>query len=709
MRINEKLYSPLLFFLVLIIPLSIQADPIIDSVHSETVCRGGLITIIGEDFAGTKVVFTQGASTFEVFSLNFIRIEDSSVLSPDYITVALPLSIMAGTVDVVVEENGGDNAKSNAVTLIVTNGQAPLLPAIIGDDICENDSLILKVGNANPSFDYLWYTDSTFASPTVTDSVFKGAPVSSDTTIFLVVQSGAFCRSNFLEVDVTVRAYPAAPSIATVSICKGEATTLNASGPGSFQWYRSASLDSLLDVGNSFNTGQLTADTSFWVTEMNGNCEGPATEVMVTVWDNPTANAGANFTVCEGDPATLEASATEGQAPYTYEWLDVGSSQSVSVMPFEDTTFTVMVTDANGCQDDDRIDLNIRLLPVVESLEDMDPSDCGVEDGEITVNVMGDASTFEYRIFKDGSVFDSWDDFNSYDSLPSGQYRIQLRYRSGQPKCPAEVFTTLTDPNAPNATITTLVDSVCVGEMQTFEAQSVDGANFSWNFGDEAVPETAEGIGPHAVVFNVEGTRDVILTVEEEGCKANDFIALKVKGKPILTIEGDAFLQDGDTTLISFSSDIGVTTISRSFSGQVNETVINETENELQVALKIMGEQKSGTATYTFLTTDNGCTDTVVWEILVSKGLPDFVIPALLTPNGDGKNDTWKIGIPPTINVPDYTLQIFNRSGSVIFENSLETPWDGGNAPSGAYYFVIKNTVNSAENPRTGGITLLRE
>ncbi|MBL4642447.1 MAG: T9SS type A sorting domain-containing protein [Flavobacteriaceae bacterium] len=75
-----------------------------------------------------------------------------------------------------------------------------------------------------------------------------------------------------------------------------------------------------------------------------------------------------NFTIAEG--TSLEATVTEGatvylgyaatasisvetitggSAPYTYEWNTGETTQSIEVSPTETTTYTVTITDANGC------------------------------------------------------------------------------------------------------------------------------------------------------------------------------------------------------------------------------------------------------------------------------------------------------------------------------------------------------------------------
>ncbi|OMQ08793.1 gliding motility-associated C-terminal domain-containing protein [[Flexibacter] sp. ATCC 35103] len=77
----------------------------------------------------------------------------------------------------------------------------------------------------------------------------------------------------------------------------------------------------------------------------------------------------------------------------------------------------------------------------------------------------------------------------------------------------------------------------------------------------------------------------------------------------------------------------------------------------------------------------------------------DFFIPDGFSPNGDNVNDTFRI---PDIEYlyPDYTIEIFNRYGNVMFKGNANKPnWDGRNsesagfgdamAPNGVYFYIV--------------------
>lgn len=66
---------------------------------------------------------------------------------------------------------------------------------------------------------------------------------------------------------------------------------------------------------------------------------------------------------------------------------------------------------------------------------------------------------------------------------------------------------------------------------------------------------------------------------------------------------------------------------------------------------------------------------------------PTFV-PQGISPNGDGKNDTFII--PGILSAQPNTLTIFNRLGRVVYEkDNYQNDWSGGDLPDGTYLYII--------------------
>lgn len=79
-----------------------------------------------------------------------------------------------------------------------------------------------------------------------------------------------------------------------------------------------------------------------------------------------------------------------------------------------------------------------------------------------------------------------------------------------------------------------------------------------------------------------------------------------------------------------------------------------------------------------------GCSDCVSYDLVVRETLLVF-IPNSFTPNGDGINDLFKAFLS-TEDYSDFSLQIFNRNGELVFETlDPEEGWNGGYANSDYY------------------------
>ncbi|MBC7775402.1 MAG: gliding motility-associated C-terminal domain-containing protein [Phycisphaerae bacterium] len=89
-------------------------------------------------------------------------------------------------------------------------------------------------------------------------------------------------------------------------------------------------------------------------------------------------------------------------------------------------------------------------------------------------------------------------------------------------------------------------------------------------------------------------------------------------------------------------------------------------------------------------------------KILVFKGI---------SPNGDGRNDTWHIlGIE---QFPDNTVQVFNRWGNLVFEQKYYTnatawggQWNEKDLPDGTYFYLIELGGNAGK--LSGWLQILR-
>ena len=114
--------------------------------------------------------------------------------------------------------------------------------------------------------------------------------------------------------------------------------------------------------------------------------------------------------------------------------------------------------------------------------------------------------------------------------------------------------------------------------------------------------------------------------------------------------------------------------------------------------------------TYSVEVTDQyNCKDTAFVLIQVDPNLDIITIPNLLTPNGDGYNDIWKIKNMETYEQSDVT--IFDSYGQLIYKSSPylndwgATNGNGDKIPDGTYFYIV--ILGEHTKPLKGTLTIV--
>ena len=105
----------------------------------------------------------------------------------------------------------------------------------------------------------------------------------------------------------------------------------------------------------------------------------------------------------------------------------------------------------------------------------------------------------------------------------------------------------------PNAEIVANDGGFCAGTSISLSGASSsfqlgDITDYTWSFGSGATPSTSTGVGPHTVVYDTPGEKNVFLTVETDlGCIASDLEEAIVVIEPCCE-ERNGITADGETT-----------------------------------------------------------------------------------------------------------------------------------------------------------------
>jgi Secretion system C-terminal sorting domain len=224
------------------------------------------------------------------------------------------------TVDTTYTVTGTTNSceSTDSVTVFSVVSSAV---ANAGEDtaICEGETTTLT---ASGGTNYLWNTGETTASITVN-------PVA--TSNYTVIVSNSI-SSDTDDVTVFVNPVPNVQVSNDATILRGTYITLSATGANTYEWSNGATEPNIAVGPNNTTTYQVTGYIN--------DCSD-AKQVTVEVLEPVTANAGEDFTVCGGDDVTLTASGGD-----SYIWNTGENTQNITVSPTEDTTYTVIVSNA---------------------------------------------------------------------------------------------------------------------------------------------------------------------------------------------------------------------------------------------------------------------------------------------------------------------------------------------------------------------------
>ncbi|MCB9185748.1 MAG: hypothetical protein H6601_03295 [Flavobacteriales bacterium] len=101
----------------------------------------------------------------------------------------------------------------------------------------------------------------------------------------------------------------------------------------------------------TYDPGMLTESRCFIRCARNEGCEtyiGESNVVCITIFDEPVATCTPTNGDCNnGNVSSASVSVSGGTAPYTYEWSNGATTASITNLA--DGTYSVTVTDANGC------------------------------------------------------------------------------------------------------------------------------------------------------------------------------------------------------------------------------------------------------------------------------------------------------------------------------------------------------------------------
>jgi gliding motility-associated-like protein len=578
------------------------------------------------------------------------------------------------------------------------------------------------------------------------------------------------------QLDISANLYTL--SAENDTICAGNSTTLTAvvggSLPGgtSIIWYDAPVNGNFIGAGTNFTTGNLSNDTTFYVGFCPGSYTIPVSVIMGTSFSFSTANVAISDENCgQADGSITGITVSGGAQPLQYEWNSILTVDQ-DLTGASAGSYTLVITDDNGCAANiGTFNIGENLGPVVDTTNMVVQDDqCSQGLGGITGIAVSGQSPFTYTW---NSISSPSEDLSS---AAGGFYDLEVTDAFGCATLIEDIEITNTTGPTIDTTAMTVADDHCgqgLGSITGITSTGATPFTYTWN-GVSSTSEDVAGLTAGSyelIVIDTYGCADTIssvsvadisgpsidttsMTVTPESCDNADgaIAGIIVNGSSPFdyfwngtssALDASNLVSDNYTLVVedAFGCSDSIVNISVGFNGYPTANfTYTPSDPYAGDTVTFLDESTGGNiVSSTFFLSDgtivndtiateyfndrgvydiclvveniHGCVDSVCNTVMVIPIAMTIEVPNIFTPNQDGTNDYFRIeGIED-----QYSLQVFNRWGQVVFsESPYLNIWDGvatnGQELSGGTYYYILTPIEQTEELETytGNVLLQR-
>lgn len=465
------------------------------------------------------------------------------------------------------------------------------------------------------------------------------------------------------------------------AVCGGGSMILSSgiSGAAAYSWVPATFL-SATNVENPTCTSPQTITYTVYVTDVNG-CTGSG-QVTATVWALPTANAGADIQICEGSTTILQ-----GSGGVLYDWQPpAGLSNNTDPNPLCNasvtTTYTLTVTDTNGCTDTDDMTVAVVGNPTVTA------------NGPFTIcqgdTVQLEAYGGQQYEWVENTALSNFNIPNPLAVPPSTTTFIVKGFN--QDGCSDTAAVTVTVIPKPKVNITG-DHKVCIGEKATLTATGCE--SYLWDNGSTSqtivlFPQNSEWISCEGMTGNCKAIPDSLYLTVIKDLPIADFEVSIDSGWAPMTVQ---FTDATQGSVYKWLWEFGLPIVRTSNEQNPSFTYIH-----------------AGNFNVTLIVWDvNNCKDTLTKPLFADN--VTLFVPSAFTPNGDGYNDFFEVGF---WGIRTLHIDIYDRWGALIFSSDDKNfKWDGSYrntpCPEGTFVWVARGIGENNKNyEKKGTVTLMR-
>lgn len=332
-----KLFT--LFFLCVVVSLSAFTQPCTDPDVPQIGYSDTLIC------AGESVALSITSGNLNDASYWAWRSDscDGALVSTDPTIYVTPTQ----TTTYFVKGEGGCTHQTICAEITIHVTPAPNPQMYGNDSICPGQTAELYFYTG--PYTFLWFDNTT-------DTLVSVSPSSTTNYYVNITDTNTTC-SNLKSFQVFVYTSPNVVIMGEDIICAGASDTLYASGFASYSWSNGGT-DSFIVVNPT-----STHIYSLLVVDTNG-CSG-FDLFSLSVLPIPNADIFGDSVICFGESTNLIA-----EVANEYEWSTGETSQSITVAPTHLSTYSVTLTNSDGCIAEASVQVSVLDLPAVTTTPD---------------------------------------------------------------------------------------------------------------------------------------------------------------------------------------------------------------------------------------------------------------------------------------------------------------------------------------------------
>ncbi len=688
-------------------------------------CTGNDIILLTESYTGQQVTYTW--------------ITPAGVVDTNEPELTIPSASGNDSGDYSVFVTVNNCISNTSPKRRVNVSDRPDVTATSNSPVCEGTSIQLTATQI-PGATYSWQ------GPEFTSSVRNPSIPNADSSEhageYTLVVDVAGCASALETIIVDIKPAPTQPQlVANTPICISEADALlrlsvreqSLSEGASYAWYDAfgpldTTLAGVLDITDFSNYGEgLFRFTSRAFFE---GCFSPAADsvrVQLNSIPDIQAFAGLDFSECDNENVVLNAEAPEiGSGTWTLVPEDTtgqirivnpNRAQTMVTGLLGGQTYNFQWTLSNGActnysSDEVRVTINFsETASAGENIISCSPSDIQLS-AQPSANNSGIWTQSDVQQLLGVTIVDPANPNSPIAGMQAGNlYSFTWTVNSGCGESADEVFVLISDPNPFAGADQDVCNSDGFAELEAEEPN--EGSQGVWSspdssilFADRNEPNTtARGLkrGANTLIWEVDqgvcglDSRDTVIVTYQPNPEANDdFVEIEFGQETAINVLAND----------RFTEDAGLSIVQQPNNGSIeieNDSVITYRPN-----LNFVGTDR-----FFYELCSPGCECAMARVTIEIGSDTECTVPNIITPNGDGINDTFLI--PCLLDqgaYPNSQVIIFNEWGDEVFrspspyQNDWRGTYNGEDLPVGTYFYIV--SFGDLQDPQNGYLMIQR-